>query len=91
METVITMQGVFFILWSLSIYLFKRLINDMDERIKNNESEIKEIKNNYIDRFEDVRDKINQSEKLLLEKIHKTELNIISEIAKLKNNGNSDN
>lgn len=91
METVITMQGIFFILWTLSIYLFKRLINDMDERIKNNETEIKEIKENYIGRFEDVREKINQSEKLLLEKIHRTEINIISEIAKLKNNGNADN
>lgn len=84
METVITMQGIFFILWTLSIYLFKRLVNDMDARIKDNETEIKEMKENYIDRFDNLKEKINQSDRVLLEKLHSTELRIIEEIAKLK-------
>ena len=91
METVITMQGIFFILWSLSIYLFKKLVNDMDTRISKNETEIKEIKENYIDRFDNIKEKVNESEKRLMERLHSTELRIIEEISKLKKNDNSHN
>lgn len=85
------MQGIFFILWSLSIYLFKKLVNDMDTRISKNETEIKEIKENYIDRFDNIKEKVNESEKRLMERIHSTELRIIEEISKLKHNDNSNN
>lgn len=89
MEAVITMQGVFLVLWSLSIYLLKKLINDMDTRISKNETEIKEIKENYIDRFDNIKEKVNETEKRLMERLHSTELRIIEEISKLKHNDNS--
>lgn len=84
METVITMQGIFFILWTLSIYLFKRLVNDMDARIKDNETEIKEMKENYIDRFDNVIDRLNSFSKEVLEKVNSNQIELIKEISKLK-------
>lgn len=86
MDTVITMQGIFFVLWSISIYLFKRLINEMDERVKKNENEITEVKANYLDRFAKITEKQNESVIMILDKIHNSELRIINEIAKLKDN-----
>lgn len=85
MEAILSMQAIFFILWSLSIYLGKKLINDIEMRLKQNETDIKEIKENYIRRFEKISDKLNETEKILIDKINKTQLEIITEISKLKN------
>lgn len=89
METLITFQGIFFILWSISVYFVKKLINDIENRLKKSEENIEEIKENYINRFETITEKQNQSEKLLIEKLYQVELRIINEIAKLKNNRNA--
>jgi len=89
METVITMQAIFFVLWSVSIFLVKRLINDMKEDIKKNTEDLNEVKTNYIDRFEKIRDKQNESVMTLMQKLHETEMRIVNEIAKFKNNDTS--
>lgn len=89
METVITMQTIFFVLWSVSIFLVKRLINDMKEDIKKNTEDLNEVKTNYIDRFEKIRDKQNESVMTLMQKLHETEMRIVNEIAKFKNNDTS--
>lgn len=89
METVITMQAIFFVLWSVSIFLVKRLINDMKEDIKKNIEDLNEVKTNYIDRFEKIRDKQNESVMTLMQKLHETEMRIVNEIAKFKNNDTS--
>lgn len=84
METIVTMQGIFFVLWSISIFFVKRLINEMDERLKKNENEVTEIKANYLDRFAKITEKQNESVLMILDKIHNSELRIVNEIAKLK-------
>lgn len=76
-------------MWSISVYFVKKLINDIENRLKKSEENIEEIKENYINRFETITEKQNQSEKLLIEKLYQVELRIINEIAKLKNNRNA--
>ena len=42
-----------------------------------------------IDRFEKIRDKQNESVMTLMQKLHETEMRIVNEIAKFKNNDTS--
>lgn len=84
---------IFGVIIGLAIYLFKKIINDIEERVmrlelnyKDLQTEIYEFKDNYIERFQAINDKINESEKLLLKKINDVQIEIIKEISQLKNN-----
>ena len=59
------------------------------EDIKKNTEDLNEVKTNYIDRFEKIRDKQNESVMTLMQKLHETEMRIVNEIAKFKNNDTS--
>lgn len=91
METVLTFQAFIVILVSVIAYWIKKHISDNDSRhnenekkIEKNGNEIKEIKENYLERFGGIAEKVNATEQKLIERIHSTEIKIIEEISKLR-------
>ena len=57
--------------------------NNIEKRQDSIGSQMEEIKTNYIAKFDDVKDKINQTEVVMKDKINETEKNILHEISKI--------
>lgn len=69
METIITLQFLTNIVILVIGYFLRRFIKQQDEYQSNTNGKIHEIEKNYLHRFDDIRDKIIESERNIINKI----------------------
>ena len=69
METIITLQFMTNIVILVIGYFLRRFIKQQDEYQTNTNDKIHEIEKNYLHRFDDIRDKITESERNIINKI----------------------
>lgn len=70
-EAITLLSGIQVLLLTVISYFIKRYLSEQDEYRKKTEADLREIKHNYLDRF----DKVNDN-------IHKLELSIKDELRK---------
>jgi uncharacterized protein YkvS len=64
------------IIFSIMGYLIKSKIERLDNDVYGIKSDMKEFKDNYLDRFEKLNNNINNSKIQILEKFHELELHL---------------
>lgn len=76
METAVLLSGLVTALSGAAVWLVKDKVSKIEGETKKALDEIREIKDNYLDRFDKVNTNINKSKIEILERFHNLELHL---------------